>query len=417
MIATVPKTALFIAAFDSQLKWCGLIRDALAARGFTWRAVVPDVRSALSAEQIQAAGFTGVEPLSWEVLVETAATSDVVVSSLSGPLTHELLVDLADRGAQPGPVVVSGWVGVIIEKITAGYLDRCAADVVAVSSRSDLAHFHQVALRLGLPTDNLLLSGLPLLRPTPRPARTGPVRRVLFADQPTVPQRPDERLYLYRRLVGYAAAHPDRQVVLKPRHRPAEDTFHRMLHHPERLLAGIDPPPNFAVDYTPIVDQLPRTDLLITVSSTACLEAIDHGCRVGLVLDLGIHERYGNQVLLDSGLLRTFDQIADDDLGTPDPGWRESYFFPREGSAADLIGDRVEDLLSTGARPSAAVRQTDYFTSAAVFHRSVVKARRRGMRPRRGPLRDRINQVGHALLPPVLRTPLRRMAYRVGAIR
>ena len=82
-----------------------------------------------------------------------------------------------------------------------------------------------------------------------------------------------------------------------------------MRHHPERLLAGDDLPPNVRFDYTPIAEALPTTDLLLTMSSTACLEALDHGCRVGLILDLGVHERYGNHVFLDSGLLRTFSQL------------------------------------------------------------------------------------------------------------
>ncbi len=149
MITGVP-SVLFVAAFDSQLKWCGHLRDELAARGFGWRVVVPDVRSALSPEQISGAGFDRVEHLAWPKLLAAAQHSDVVVSGLAGPLTQGLILDLVDArdrttGPGPGPVVVSGWVGVIIEKTTAGYLDRCAADVVAVNSRTDLAHFAEVA--------------------------------------------------------------------------------------------------------------------------------------------------------------------------------------------------------------------------------------------------------------------------------
>ena len=39
--------ALFLAAFDSQLKWCSQIHDEFARRGFETRVIVPDVRSAL----------------------------------------------------------------------------------------------------------------------------------------------------------------------------------------------------------------------------------------------------------------------------------------------------------------------------------------------------------------------------------
>jgi len=144
-----------------------------------------------------------------------------------------------------------------------------------------------------------------------------------------------------------------------------------MRHHPEVLLGGDDLPPNFRLDYTPVAELLPSVDLLVTVSSTACLEALDQGCRVALVLDLGVSERHGNQVFLDSGLLRTWDEITADELGDPRPEWLHSYFFPRTRTAPQAVADRVEQLVASGERPGAAVRGTAYFRSAAAFHRAV----------------------------------------------
>ena len=403
--------ALFVAAFDSQLKWCGRIRDELEARGFSSQVVVPDVRSALSPAQITAAGFATVEAVSWAELVERALAADVVVCSLAGPQTRTLTFDLAERLAPdgaPGPVVVSGWVGVIIERITAGYLDRCGSDVVAVNSVADLDHFHRAARALSLPADNLLLAGLPFLSGSPAPQR-GAVRRMLFADQPTVPSAPAERRFLYEGALAYARAHPDREVVLKPRHRPEEDTFHRMRHHPAALLADVDLPTNFSITYTPISELLPDVDLLVTVSSTACLEALDQGCRVALVLDLGVHERYGNHVFLDSGLLRTWQEISADELGSPDPSWLAGYFFPRPRTSAQAIADRVQELLDSGRRPAAAVRASDYFRSAAAFHRSRPRPRP-GLTAARRALRLR------DFVPPVLHRPLHRARRRVLAL-
>lgn len=419
MISAVTPSALFVAAFDSQLKWCAQIRDEFAGRGFEWRVVVPATRSALSAQQIADAGFGAVEHLSWDDLLATASNSDVVVSALAGPLTRALLFDLSARTevASHTPVVISGWVGVIIEKITAGYLDRCGSDLVAVNSRADLVHFRRVAARLGLGTDNLALTGLPLLGAEPAPPRRGPIRRVLFADQPTVPAAADERRYVYRRLADYARRHPDRQVMLKPRHRPNEDTFHRMLHHPESLLPTDEAPANLVVDYTPIAAQLDSTDLLLTMSSTASLEAIDHGCRVALVLDLGVHERLGNHVFLDSGLLRTFDQIMTDDIAEPAAQWRDDFFFPRTRSCSQAIVDRACELMKTGERPSRNVRDTAYFAAAAEYHRHVVAPRMRRSRQTVGAVRGRITRVGHAVLPPVLVRPLRRLGYQAGVLR
>ena len=79
-----------IAAFDSQLKWVAGIRDELVTRGFDCRVVVPEVRSALSAGQIAAAGFEAVESVGWAELLERAVASDVVICGLSGPFTLAL---------------------------------------------------------------------------------------------------------------------------------------------------------------------------------------------------------------------------------------------------------------------------------------------------------------------------------------
>jgi hypothetical protein len=405
--------ALLVAAFDSQLKWCAGIRDELAARGYRSRAVVPEVRSALSAGQVTDAGFSVVEPVSWTELVDAAADADVVVCGLSGPATRSLVFDLSARlmgSADPGPVIVTGWVGVIIEKITAGYLDRSGSDVVAVNSSRDLAHFRHTAVELGLPTDNLLLAGLPFIGPSPAPPRTE-IRRILFADQPTVPTAPAERRYLYDRLLGYARAHPDREVVLKPRHRLDEGTYHTMRYHPENLLAGVPRPPNFAIDYTPISEQLPTVDLLITMSSTACLEALDRGSRVALVADLGVHERYGNHAFLDSGLLRTWRQIDVDAIGSPEPGWLSSFFFPRAGS----IADRIEELRASGERPSRAVWASEYFRSAAEVDMVLRPARTPRAVTRLRLLRGAASAAARELLPPLVSRPLRRAVRRVQA--
>lgn len=416
MLPVQKPSALLIAGFDSQLKWCAGIRNELVERGFTCRVVVPDTRSALSDGQIRDAGFDDLAHLTWDDMIEEAVASEVVVCSLAGPQTQRLTGELSRRvraSAAAGPVVVSGWVGIIIEKITAGYLDRCGSDVVAVNSIHDLEHFRRTGSRLAVPTGNLILSGLPFLSASPLPQRGGAIGTVLFADQPTVPATEVERHHVYSKLIAYARTHPDREVLLKPRHRPDEDTFHRMRHHPEDVLAGTALPPNFRIDYTPIDEMLPKVDLLLTMSSTACLEAIDNGCRVALVLDLGVHERYGNQVFLDSGLLRTFAQITADEIGSPEAQWRDSYFGGRDGSANRIIADRVESLLASGLRPSHEVWDSPYFASAMELqvirdaHSPSWRSRAWGRRMRKhGRVMGSLAHLGSLLLPPILARPI-----------
>ena len=363
------RTAILIAAFDSQLKWADTIRRALQARGFGCQVMVPsDIRHAISDTQLADFGGSSVQYLPWADLIQHSFEVDAVVLAIQGPqvsrFNHELFDAVAANGKRP-PVMISGWVGVIIEKITAGYLERYSSDVVAVNSRSDLRTFQAVAGSLELPTENLLLSGLPLLNGGYQPAPTGtPIRSVMFADQPTVPSSAGDRRYLYERLIDYARTHPDRSVVLKPRHRIGEDTFHKMKFHPESLLKGIDRPANFTIDYTPISQRLADLDLMLTVSSTAALEAVGAGVRTAFITDLDVREQLGNHIFLGSGLLRTFDQVQRDEIGTPAADWIDDYFFASDGrSPAEQIAARTLELVQDPKRSAPAAWKSSFFAS------------------------------------------------------
>jgi hypothetical protein len=347
----------------------GTIRRALESRGFACRVIVPsDIRHAISDGQLADYSGGAVAYLPWTELVTASLHVDVVVLAMHGPLVRRFCHDLFDAVELTDtvpPVTISGWVGVIIEKIIAGYLDRYATDIVAVNSQTNLATFKAVARSLDLPADNLVLSGLPLLsgQRGEVPIDT-PIKTVMFADQPTVPQARADRLYIYQRLLAYAQAHPDRQVVLKPRHRIGEDTFHRMKFHPEVLLSGVRKPPNFSIDYTPIADRLADLDLMLTVSSTAALESVGAGVRTALIADLDVREQLGNHIFLDSGLLRTFDQLERDDIGVPAKSWFEDYFFDTGGvTPAQLLADRALELAQRADRGRPPAWQTALFAS------------------------------------------------------
>jgi Putative glycosyltransferase (DUF6716) len=362
-------TAILVAAFDSQLKWAGTIRRALESRGFACQLIVPnDIRHAISDGQRADYNGAGVAYMPWTELVSASLKVDAVVLAVHGPLVRRFCHDLFDAVELTHtlpPVTISGWVGVIIEKIIAGYLDRYATDIVAVNSRSELATFEAVARSLHLPTCNLVLSGLPLLSGEPPKALVdAPIKIVMFADQPTVPQTREDRLYIYQRLLTYARTHPDRQVVLKPRHRIGEDTFHRMKFHPEVLLSGVRRPPNFSIDYTPISDRLADLDLMLTVSSTAALEAVGAGVRTAFIADLDVREQLGNHIFLESGLLRTFDQLERDDIGTPTKSWVEDYFFSTSGvTPAQRLADRARELVMRADRGRPPTWNTALFAS------------------------------------------------------
>jgi hypothetical protein len=347
---------LLLANFDSGLKYAGRLAEAVAALG-----AEPDIRipttvapHLLGAEQVAAATGGPVRFEPWESLVRAAVDADVVVPVFEGPTVERFIREVHAIAGPRMPVVGTGYVGMVLYDVVGGYLSRSLADVVAVNSRTDLAEFRAAAHGLGLPAENLLLAGLALLPATPAPLRTASVRTVLFADQPTVPRRAADRTYLWDRLLAYARLHPDREVLLRPRHRPGEDTFHRMEHSPDTWASTRALPANLVVDHTPIGALIARSDLLLTVSSTAALEAIADGTRVAFVAEW-VNDAALNPRLLPSGLLRRFDDIDADRIGTPEPAWLEDVFPASEGpSPAERFAQR---LLAVAAGDAPRVHQ------------------------------------------------------------
>jgi hypothetical protein len=111
------------------------------------------------------------------------------------------------------------------------------------------------------------------------------------------------------------------------------------------VLSGLQSSPNFLIDYTPVSERLADLDLVLTVSSTAAMEAVGAGVRTAFIADLDVREQLGNPIFLDSGLLRTFDQLEQDQIGVPNQAWIEDYFFDTRGlTPAQQIADRADEL-------------------------------------------------------------------------
>ena len=78
--AAPTRTAILVAAFDSQLKWAAAIRRGLESKGFACQIIVPsESRHAISASQL--ADFCGgiVTHLPWTELITASLQVDVVV--------------------------------------------------------------------------------------------------------------------------------------------------------------------------------------------------------------------------------------------------------------------------------------------------------------------------------------------------
>ncbi|MEV3989504.1 DUF6716 putative glycosyltransferase [Streptomyces sp. NPDC049837] len=286
---------------------------------------------------------------------------DVVVLALVGGTVQAMLHGLAGMALPRRPVVVTGYVGVVYEKLADGLLLRHGADVVLANSRHDARRFREVYEGVGADASAVVEAALPFLggaRYAPAPGRD----TVVFAAQPSVPASRADRAYLLRRLVEHARLHPHREVLLKLRSKPGEHTTH-VEEHPYQKLARGPLPPNVRLVHGHMGEVLDRTDLLVTVSSTAALEALHRGVPTAVLTDLGVREALGNHHFIGSGLLTSWDRLDGGHRPRPDAHWLADQGVAADGSYAkafDAARARVLDLLAAPALPPIA----PYYTSA-----------------------------------------------------
>ncbi|MEU3773680.1 DUF6716 putative glycosyltransferase [Streptomyces sp. NPDC032472] len=254
---------------------------------------------------------------------------DVIVLALVGGAVQAVLHGIRALWPAPAarPVVVTGYVGVVYEKLADGLLLRHGADLVLANSRHDAERFRAVYEGVGAAAESVTETALPFLDGAPyRPAGSR-ARRVVFAVQPSVPDSRADRAYLLRRAAGHARLHPDREVLVKLRSRPGEHTTH-LEEQPYQRLAERVPgglPVNCRLVYGNMGEVLDGTDLLVTVSSTAALESLYRGIPTAVLTDLGIREALGNHHFLGSGCLASWDQLDAGLLPEASPAWLSAH--------------------------------------------------------------------------------------------
>ncbi|MCX4489045.1 hypothetical protein OG890_34695 [Streptomyces anulatus] len=367
-----------LADSDTRWKW-----GALTARRLTAAADGPDARpveisglllrgrATPTPRQLAEVGEVGIdiERVREVTAIEFLRTVrdegyDLVVLALVGGGVQAMLHGLAALDLPRRPVVVTGYVGVVYEKLADGLLLRHGADVVLANSAHDAERFRAVYEGVGADASAVTEAALPFLGGAPYRGEEGR-DTVVFAAQPSVPASRADRTYLLRRLVEHARLHPRREVLLKLRSKPGEHTTHiEELPYQklaQRLPGGL--PPNFRLVYGHMGEVLDRTDLLVTVSSTAALESLHRRIPTAVLTDLGVRETLGNHHFVGSGLLTSWDRLDGGIRPRPDGRWLAGQGVAADGSygtAYDTARAKVTALLAAGQLPPPA----PYYTPA-----------------------------------------------------
>ncbi|MDQ1036557.1 hypothetical protein QFZ75_002973 [Streptomyces sp. V3I8] len=379
-----PLRVAVLADSDTRWKWGALTanRIAPADADITLDGYLLRGRATPTARQLDEVGVRADslrEVTAVEFLREMAredAAYDVLVLSLVGGGVQAMLHGLSHQwresaatGRTKRPVVVTGYVGVVYEKLADGLLLRHGADLVLANSRQDADRFTAVYEGVGADASSVTEVALPFLGGDPY-EKHDPYT-VVFAAQPSVPESRKDRTYLLNRLVRHARLHPEREVLLKLRSRPGEHTTHIEEQPYQRLAERIPggPPANFRLVYGHMGEVLDRTDLLVTVSSTAALESLHRRIPTVVLTDLGVRESLGNHHFVGSGCLASWDRLDDGHVPAPDERWVARQGVAAGGSAAeggsyatafDAARERIAELLAGEPLPALA----PYYTPA-----------------------------------------------------
>ncbi|MGW5468441.1 DUF6716 putative glycosyltransferase [Streptomyces chartreusis] len=373
MPASAKKTrrVAVLADSDTRWKWGALTANRIAPEdsdirldGYLLRG-----RATPTARQLQEVGVHA-DSLNEVTAVEFLRTMakeqyDVLVLALVGGGVQAMLHGLKRvwEGRSDRPVVVTGYVGVVYEKLADGLLLRHGADLVLANSRQDAERFRAVYEGVGADASSVTEVALPFLGGEPYTGEHDPYT-VVFAAQPSVPDSRKDRTYLLNRLIQHARKHPEREVLLKLRSKPGEHTTHIEELPYQKLVQRLEPPANFKLVYGNMGEVLDRTDLMVTISSTAALESLHRRIPTVVLTDLGVREVLGNHHFVGSGCLASWDQLDEGHRPTPDEEWVSRQGVCADGTYATAFDPARERIAKLLGRPGGLPALTPYYTPA-----------------------------------------------------
>ncbi|WP_435746966.1 DUF6716 putative glycosyltransferase [Microbacterium sp. PMB16] len=325
---------------------------------------------------------------------------DVVLLAGRGPFVR--LMGRVIDSLRHRPVTVSGLPGMAIPA-QRGALDyRRHTDLLVVHSHREQRAFAELGRHIGVAVPTALAT-LPfarrrerMLRPerirvealaarpggvavAERPARPVAVRPpatdIVFAAQALVPVAREERAEIAATLVRAAEADPARRVVVKLRSRPGESETH-LERDPYTELLPTRRPKNLVYSHGSMASALESAAGLVTVSSTAAIEALALGIPVIALDSFGVSKSLLNTVFVGSGLLGGRSEVVGGRFRHPHPEWLRDNYFHAE--AESTWWDRVQELVAlrrAGALPARRLPAARGGALHAAWHRASVLGR------------------------------------------
>lgn len=325
---------LGVADSDSYIKWGASILGGMPA---AWSRGLVIIRTPAlpSAGQLDSAlAGTGFSPADAPLvdLADLAAhiaheRPDVVLLSVRGPVVRVLVRAIVAAGRHR-PLIVSGLPGISIPATLLALYYRSQVDLLILHSKREIEEFAELAESWGIQQD-FGLATLPFLSGLPA-AEGG--SDVVFAAQAKVPKSLEDRTSLLGWLAEAARVRPDQRFIIKLRAITGEAQTHSERYPFDVLLGEFDDAPdNLVVSTGPMSQHLEGAAALVTVSSTAAIEAVAMGVPVLALDDFGVSGGLINLVFEGSGLLASSRELVAGEFPTPRPEWRDANYFHAAG--------------------------------------------------------------------------------------
>lgn len=328
-----------VADTDSYLKWVSATLDGLPA---DWRSDLVVVQNPVqpSAAQIAAATSRPVTVLSVAGFAQLLARGrpDVVLLGCTGP-TVTGLTELPGLRGRRRPVLVTGLPGISIPATQRALDFRARCDLMLLHSHREVAEFTRLAAS-SVPGLVLGLARLPFLSASAETKISLPggdlgtsEGTVVFAAQAIVPRERAERELI---LESLARVRPTGSAVIKLRAAAGEQQTHRETwSYPElaeqMIMDGRLSPGALRFVSGSMHEALVGARALVTVSSTAALEAAAQEMPIMIISDFGVNDAMINTVFADSGCLGALDDLQHDHFHLPSQEWLiNNYFHPTE---------------------------------------------------------------------------------------
>lgn len=258
---------------------------------------------------------------------------DMVFAAARGYIVSAYLDELFGS-VKNRPVIVSGLPGISVPALANGVRSRRGADVFILHSHEEVKAYQALATRLQIPVQ-FGLASLPYLNTQNIDGDSTRERdEVVFATQAKVPKTRWERMKIVAALADTARAHPEWRVVIKVRALAGEAQTHAEAYAYQDLLAEYaeasgDCPANLVVAGGPMLAHLARAVGLVTISSTAVVEAVAQSVPVITLDDFGVSRGLINVVFADSGMMAPAAALVAGWFQTPKATWlHNNYFHP-----------------------------------------------------------------------------------------